>query len=367
MRFYTIFCLCAVLFLGACTEAQFAAHVIKQLPRDGQSKSVGTFKVGNPYQIFGVWYTPQESYNFSETGIASWYGPNFHGKATANGEIFDMNDLTAAHRTLQLPSIVRVTNLENGRSLIVRVNDRGPFKRGRVLDLSRRSAELLGTIQKGTAKVKIQLLPEESRAIAEIAKRGEDTRGFEIALNEDRERGLRLLNERAGFAQATPEATDPIQIADNLPPPKEQQNLGTLRPEDIVEAPATQGNTAAVTDVEIKTLEPLDMPPQPAAPESITKPETTPVDPAENLVKKVAVPDTNIYIQAGSFGNEANAQRLVENLAAQGKPAQIYPATVNGKQYFRVRLGPLESVDSADTMLLDLNEGGNAGAMIIVQ
>lgn len=119
-------------------------------------RSAGTYKVGNPYQIAGKWYYPSDDPNYEETGVASWYGPTFHGKSTANGERFNENDVTAAHRTLPMPSYVEVTNLENGRKLTVRVNDRGPFARDRIIDLSRRSAQLLGVEQQGTARVRVK-------------------------------------------------------------------------------------------------------------------------------------------------------------------------------------------------------------------
>lgn len=129
------------------------------------SGTSGTYKVGNPYKILGKWYYPKEDYGYVETGVASWYGADFHAKYTANGEIYDMNTLTAAHRTLPLPSIVRVTNLENGRSLVLRVNDRGPFAKSRIIDISKRGAQLLGFQAQGTAKVKVELLEEESKAL----------------------------------------------------------------------------------------------------------------------------------------------------------------------------------------------------------
>ncbi len=125
----------------------------------------GVYKVGNPYQIFGKWYYPQEDYNYSEIGMASWYGDDFHAKRTANGEKYDMNTLTAAHRTLPLPSIVKVTNLENGRSLVLRVNDRGPYAKDRIIDISRRGAQLLGYQTKGITKVRVEILPDESKAL----------------------------------------------------------------------------------------------------------------------------------------------------------------------------------------------------------
>jgi len=118
----------------------------------------GIYKVGNPYQIDGAWYYPRENKAYDRKGIASWYGAEFQGRRTANGEIFNMHLLTAAHPTLPMPVMARVTNLENGRSLVVRINDRGPFKRNREIDLSRRAAEMLGFKKQGTAKVRVQYL-----------------------------------------------------------------------------------------------------------------------------------------------------------------------------------------------------------------
>jgi len=112
-------------------------------------------KVGNPYQIAGKWYTPQMDPDYNQVGIASWYGPDFHQKQTANGEIFDMNVLSAAHTTLPMPSYVRVTNLDNNRSLILRINDRGPFVGNRLIDVSRRGAQLLGFEKRGTTRVRV--------------------------------------------------------------------------------------------------------------------------------------------------------------------------------------------------------------------
>lgn len=131
----------------------------------------GRYKVGRPYTIRGVTYTPREDFYYDERGIASWYGPGFQGRQTANGEIFDQTALTAAHPTLQMPSLVRVTNLSNGRSVVLRVNDRGPFARGRIIDLSRRGAELLGFVEQGVVPVRVQVLTEESMALAQRAGR----------------------------------------------------------------------------------------------------------------------------------------------------------------------------------------------------
>ena len=116
------------------------------------------FKVGQPYRINGQWYRPQFVTEYDATGVASWYGASYHGRFTANGEIYDMYALTAAHPTLPLPSVVRVTNLENGRSLVLRVNDRGPFLKNRLIDLSQAAARELGFERQGLAQVHVALL-----------------------------------------------------------------------------------------------------------------------------------------------------------------------------------------------------------------
>lgn len=328
MRIHHFFSLClSLLLLAGCTETQLASHVVKNLPHGG-SQSQGTFKVGKPYQINGKWYTPKETYSHTETGIASWYGSQFHGKRTANGEIFDMNELTAAHRTLQLPSLVRVTNLENGRSLIVRVNDRGPFKRGRIIDLSKRSAELLGFKNQGTARVKLQVMTQESLKIAEAAKRGEDTRGTEVAANENR-----LLTKQPTTRTASAAPREPITQA---PQPTYQQ-------------------AAARPPVE---SEPLNSPVEGHIKNGNFLPD--------EVVKQVPVAPTNMYVQAGSFGEQANAIRLAQTLQNYGN-AQVYPADINGTRFYRVRIGPMPSVNNADRVLETLANAGHSQAIIVVE
>jgi rare lipoprotein A len=116
----------------------------------------GKYHVGKPYQIAGKWFTPREQPNYDKTGVASWYGEAFHRRRTSNGEYFDMNALTAAHPTLPLPSYARVTNVETGKAIVVRINDRGPFVGTRIIDLSKRSADALGFKGHGKAKVRVQ-------------------------------------------------------------------------------------------------------------------------------------------------------------------------------------------------------------------
>src|SRR5437763_13097505 len=147
---------------GVAMLATWAAGCATEPARETRSTAGspggGSYRVGKPYQIGDSWYYPHEQPDYDETGIASWYGPTFYGKPTANGELFDGDGLTAAHRTLPLPVNVRVTNLDNGKSLVVRVNDRGPFARGRIIDVSKHAAELLGFYAQGTARVRVTYL-----------------------------------------------------------------------------------------------------------------------------------------------------------------------------------------------------------------
>ena len=152
MRFW------AIVFAGG---AVAACSTPSHDSTEGQGRRVaagGIYKIGTPYEIEGEWYYPQEDQSYDNIGVASWYGPKFHGRRTANGEIFDMNLLTAAHPTLPMPVRAKVTNLENDKSVIVRINDRGPFAKEREIDMSRRAAEVLGFKDKGTTRVRVQYL-----------------------------------------------------------------------------------------------------------------------------------------------------------------------------------------------------------------
>jgi len=147
-------------------------------PGEPVPKGGGVYHVGQPYTVAGRVYVPEENPHYSAVGIASWYGDDFHGRATANGEIFDADSVSAAHPTLPLPSYVRVTNLRNGRSLIVRVNDRGPYAGNRIIDVSRRVAHLLGFTERGTAWVRVEYV---GRAPME----GSDDRVLETTLRQN--------------------------------------------------------------------------------------------------------------------------------------------------------------------------------------
>jgi rare lipoprotein A len=131
-----------------------SARVIE--PGQPVPKGGGVYRVGKPYAVAGRVYIPEENTNYSAEGMASWYGDDFHGRYTANGEIFDMASISAAHPTLPLPSYVRVTNLTNRRSIVVRVNDRGPYARDRIIDVSVKTAELLGFYGNGVTRVRVE-------------------------------------------------------------------------------------------------------------------------------------------------------------------------------------------------------------------
>lgn len=330
IRFFPIF---ALLTLAGCAEAEFGANVAKSITRDTQSQ--GGYKVGNPYLIDGQEYMPQENFNYSETGIASWYGPGFHAKKTANGEDYDQNELTAAHRTLQMPSLVRVTNLDNGRSVVLRVNDRGPFARGRIIDVSSKAADLLAFKGKGTAKVRVETLPAESMRIAEDAKAGRDTRGYEVALN-------------------------------NNPPPANPNAPVTLYPDQVglsvqtASAADTMGATQ-VASVESVPLEASRLQPVQGhiAPDGRFMPNPVVTQ------QPVPVSGGRIYVQAGAFGDQGNAERLAAKMAPYGM-AKVYPTTINGKSFFRVRLGPYPAVPAADSVLNQVLLSGTNNAVIVV-
>ena len=173
---------------------------------DDVPKGGGRYQVGKPYKIAGKWYRPKEDPNYEAIGIASWYGSAFHGRKTANGEVYDMRTLTEAHPTLPLPSYVRVTNLANKRSVIVRVNDRGPYAHGRVIDLSQRAAEMLDYKSKGTAKVKV----------AYVGKARMDGLDHEYLMASLTENGRRM---GPGGPSDPGFDTAPIMVANAAPPP----------------------------------------------------------------------------------------------------------------------------------------------------
>jgi rare lipoprotein A len=178
-------CAAACLALAHCADSSRvdSRYGVSASPRvvdygEPVPKGGGTYRLGQPYVVAGRVYVPEENPHYRAEGLASWYGDDFHGRLTANGEVFDIAGITAAHPTLPLPSYARVTNLSNGRSLIVRVNDRGPYHGDRILDVSAHAAQLLGFRSRGTAWVRVEYV---GRAPLE----GSDDRMLEASLRED--------------------------------------------------------------------------------------------------------------------------------------------------------------------------------------
>jgi len=162
---------------SAFTSSEYGVAVSPRVTTDpNPPRGGGRYQVGNPYTVRGKTYVPQHDPNYAASGTASWYGSDFHGRRTANGEIFSANAITAAHPTLPLPSYVRVTNADNGRSLIVRVNDRGPYVSGRIIDLSYRAAAMLGYVNKGSANVRVEY-------VGQAPLEGDDTRMLVASYN----------------------------------------------------------------------------------------------------------------------------------------------------------------------------------------
>ncbi len=256
------------------------------VPRGG-----GIYKVGNPYQIAGNWFYPTENESYDETGIASWYGRDFHGRRTANGEIYDMDALTAAHPTLPLPIYARVINLENSREIVVRINDRGPYAHDRIIDLSRMSAEALGFSDQGTTRVRVTYL---GRAPLD----GDDS--WETRLYE-RTRG--------------------------------QPNSA-----DGVVPPGTQARTP--TNTQQASLN-------------------------NNGNQNIAGSESNnLFVQAGSFRDEAGARRLSARLGG-ADATSITTVQVGNLTYYRVRSGPYAQQSSAEQARQRVENAGINGARIV--
>lgn len=258
--------------------------------------AASSYKIGTPYEINGVYYYPQEDFRYSEEGVASWYGPGFNKKQTANGEIFNQNDLTAAHRTLPLPSLVKVTNLENGHVMTLVVNDRGPFvnTKNRIIDVSSRAAEILGFKEKGTARVKVEILPNESMAM--------------------RDRAL----------------------------PKSQTNYGS-----------SSYQTASLNNMRSYG--------NPWAKASVNTGNNS-------AIQASYAPSVGAFVQVGAYTKYENAARagnIVFDAFNQQISPQIKPIQLNGKQCFRVRVGPFGSVDRAKNALKHLKNKGLDGSRIV--
>jgi rare lipoprotein A len=211
-----------------------SARVVE--PGQPVPKGGGVYRVGKPYVVAGRVYTPEENVNYSQVGLASWYGDDFHGRYTANGEIFDMNAISAAHPTLPMPSYVRVTNLKNHRSIIVRVNDRGPYANNRIIDLSVRTAKLLGFYGHGLARVKVDYVGR-----APIA--GSDDRKLEATLRDGDQKGRdKVMVASAGDFAPTYFDSRPLArgaLLRNVPSPPDRPYVVEAPTDDDVQSAST--------------------------------------------------------------------------------------------------------------------------------
>lgn len=347
-RFFGLFLLCG---LSACESLD--SDRLRPYPDANPH-----YKVGDPYQINGVWYYPQENYGYDEVGVASWYGPGFHGRLTANGEIFDANELTAAHRTLPMPSLVRVTNLDNGRQVVLRVNDRGPYAKDRIIDISKRGAQLLGFQQQGTARVRVQIMPEESRSIAAMSVR----EGASLP-------PAALVNPTAQTVPSPPpagvprpasvEAYAPTRIDTPRKPDPQGYSVEALSPTDQVFA---EGTTTAPTPL-TPTLR--------AVRQESKKDNGYSSPPVASGSGRVAEGSLNItdnasiFVQAGAFAKKANAAALQARLK-DFTEARISEVKTEAGLLYRVRIGPIASPDEADRLLLKLADHGVVGARILM-
>jgi rare lipoprotein A len=317
--------------LAACAGTQQQGYSGRAAGRQGY------YQVGAPYEVNGVWYYPAADYHYDRTGIASWYGPSYDGRPTANGEIFNMNGLSAAHPTLPLPSIVRVTNLENGRSLDLRVNDRGPFVDGRIIDVSRYAARLLGFESAGIAPVRVRILKRQSIEVAELAKEG-------------------IIANGTAFARGAPSAA-----------PASYARIASADPLDAAAPPP-----ALPAPVRPATVEPAAAPPAAVAPAAIAPP------PIRRNVSLVAyrpppryavgaaggAPSGRVFVQAGAFSVPENAWRVRARIAGLAQ-TEVSAARVRGVALYRVRLGPFASVEQADRVLSRVIDIGYPGARLV--
>ena len=305
--------------LAACSTAELAIDMAKKYNKatkedeaTQQATSVVAephYKVGNPYQIAGIWYYPERDLRYDKTGIASWYGDQFAGKLTANGEIFDPELVSAAHKTLPMPSVVRVTNLDNGKSLVVRVNDRGPYVSGRIIDMSRAGARLLGFKDEGIARVRVQVLTEQSLRLEQLAKQGQ----------------FPLLSDAS-------KAPLPETVAVSKP----TVSLSAKTTRAVAQKPKSSSSAVELL----------------ASSRGLGVLETAPVQ-------------TDIWVQVGAFHSETNAQSLLqkfENLS----PGTIFQISRDGRLLYRARLGPLDTVSEADRLLDKILQRGFDGAEIVV-
>lgn len=293
---------------------------------DGQKTIAPKKATSRPYVIKGKTYYPQEHYEYDEEGTASYYGirDGFHGKKTATGELYDAHKITAAHKTLPLPSVVLITNLDNGRSLTVKVNDRGPFPTGRIIDVSEKCAQLLGFYNKGLARVRVQTLVEET-----------------LALQKNPHAHQPVMMASAG------ERPQPVSNQGVLPPPQRKQpqiQLASAKPIKAEKMIKNHPGMQAVGDL--------------INPHHASKPQLN-KDPRTSLTSGVA--SAGYFIRAGTFSRMQNAEKLSNKLKplTQKVPVRLNTVAVNNKPMYMVKIGPFKNTEQAQQLVNKMAKAGH--------
>lgn len=359
--FVKILCLSTILALSGCSDgAQVFSSNVSGGTKQVSPHAGGYYKIGNPYQVSGVWYHPKEDYTYEEIGIASWYGPDFHNGITANGELYDMHALTAAHRTLPLPSVVRVTNLQNNRSIILRVNDRGPFSNNRIIDVSMYAAQMLGFKEQGTVQVQVEILPEESKRLkAELIQKGKAT---SAGLNEE-DADLFISTKDVSSVQEEAPSTQTNYPRLANPPQESSKNVTPLIPSATKPKESefnSWDNDLSNAQAQKTMVEPKSLVPAPVATAQ------TPSAPVKESPKKTSLVSdikSGYYIQVGAFGSLDNANNLKEKISSFGN-SLIMPVSVNQKTLYRVRIGP-ETAKKALEIMDNMTKSGYPDARLV--
>ena len=348
--------MCGSLLLVGCSSTSKNGEALS----DGSAAAAAVrgYKVGKPYSIKGVWYYPRVDYDYVEEGVASWYGPGFDGKATANGETYNMNDLTAAHRTLPMPCVVQVTNLENGRSLKLKVNDRGPFARDRIIDVSRRASQLLGFHIQGTTRVRVEIVEDESRMLA--AALGVPS---EVAWAAERSA---VPSVPAAADPVTEVAALPVAVTEVATAPVSASTLGDeigAVPPMMEPSPISAGYASSYTVADYTVADAYA-----PAPDVSRLPDASPPAPIETAEITPAVGfvggSAARWIQAGAFADPGRAAAARRRLSGLG-PTVAAASFVGGRELVRVRVGPFSSQEEAQRVLASVTRAGFQDSRIV--
>ena len=337
------------------------AYGVSTSPRVAGAGSVrkggGTFKLGSPYKVAGRWYVPSEDPGYDKQGIGSWYGDDFHGRKTANSEIFDMNALTAAHPTLPLPSYAYVTNLDTNRTILVRVNDRGPYVSDRLIDLSHASARALGYEGRGMAHVRV-------RYAGRAPLNGDDRRERQFLAEQRWNTGrdnMAVAAYRPPQAPIAPPQPFPEGTPGRWSPTAYRAALAGKPAPIVVQPGVTRSNVASAAPApqwQTRTsYQPTASIPQ--RPSALAGP--APVYQAPVTAARLSSTG-RAFVQVGVFRDRSNAERLRRELATLG-PVEVAPLPGGqGGEVFRVRLGPMSPTDAnaAATRVADHGVRGSA-------